>query len=81
VLDAFLKDVEARKLTDVLVATSSCAGLCSREPMATVDITGQAPVKYVDLDPAKARRILAEHVVGGAVVREFALAAGSETAS
>ena len=81
VLDAFLQDVEARKLTDVLVTTSSCAGLCSREPMATVDIAGQAPVKYVDLDPAKARRIVAEHVLGGAVVKELALASGSETAS
>ena len=81
VLDAFLKDVDTRKLTDVLVSTSSCAGLCSREPMVTVDIVGQAPVKYVDLSPAKAQRILAEHVLGGAVVKEFALAAGSETAS
>jgi len=81
VLDALLKEVEARHLSDVLVSTSSCAGLCSREPMVTVDIAGQAPVKYVDLNPAKAQRILAEHVVGGAVVKEFALAAGSETAS
>jgi NADP-reducing hydrogenase subunit HndB len=81
VLDAFLKEVEARKLADVLVTTSSCAGLCSREPMATVDIAGRPPVKYVDLNPAKAQRVLAEHVVGGAVVKEYALAAGSETAS
>jgi NADP-reducing hydrogenase subunit HndB len=81
VLDAFLRDAEARHLTDLLVTTSSCAGLCSREPMATVEIAGQAPVKYVDLDPAKAGRIVAEHILGGAVVREFALAAGSETAS
>jgi NADP-reducing hydrogenase subunit HndB len=81
VLDAFLKEVEARKLADVLVTTSSCAGLCSREPMATVDIAGRPPVKYVDLNPAKSQRVLAEHVVGGAVVKEYALAAGSETAS
>jgi NADP-reducing hydrogenase subunit HndB len=81
VLDAFLKEVEARKLADVLIATSSCAGLCSREPMATVEIAGRPPVKYVDLNPAKAQRVLAEHVVGGAVVKEYALAAGCETAS
>ena len=79
VLDAFLQEVEARKVTDVLVAASSCAGLCSREPMATVELLGEAPVKYVDLDDAKTREILVEHVIGGKMVEKYALAVGSET--
>jgi len=81
ILDALLKEVDRRGLHDIIVTSSSCAGLCSREPMATVEIQHQAPVKYVDLTPEKARRILDEHVLGGKIVTEFALAAGSETTS
>ena len=47
--------------------------------MATVELRWEAPVKYVDLDAEKIRRILIEHVVGGKIVEEYALAVGSET--
>ena len=49
ILSALLKEIEKKKLNDVIVTTSGCAGLCSREPMATVEIKGRPPVKYVDL--------------------------------
>ena len=78
VMEAALSEVEARDLRDVIVSTSGCAGLCSREPMATVEMLGEAPVKYVDLTEAKMKAILAGHVVGGKVVEEYALALGSE---
>jgi len=44
VMAALLKEIEAQGVTDVLVTTSGCAGLCSREPMATVEVRSQAPV-------------------------------------
>jgi NADP-reducing hydrogenase subunit HndB len=66
-------------LTDVIVTTSGCAGLCSREPMATVELRGEAPVKYVDLKPERILRVLREHVLEGKVVMDFALASGCET--
>jgi (2Fe-2S) ferredoxin len=47
--------------------------------MATVELLGEAPVKYVDLDDAKTREILVEHVIGGKMVEKYALAVGSET--
>ncbi len=78
ILTALMKEIEKKKIKDVIVTTSGCAGLCSREPMATVEITGKAPVKYVDLDAAKMKKILVNHVVKGTVVKEYALAIGSE---
>jgi NADP-reducing hydrogenase subunit HndB len=63
---------------DIIVTTSGCAGLCSREPMMTVELKGQAPVKYVDLDEAKAGKIYRDHVLSGHIVEELALAVGSE---
>jgi NADP-reducing hydrogenase subunit HndB len=79
VMAALLKAIEARGISDVLVTTSGCAGLCSREPMATVEIKGQPPVKYVDLTPEKMTTVFSEHVLGGRVVAACALAVGSET--
>ena len=79
VMSAFMDEIAKRQVTDVIVTTSGCAGLCSREPMATVELLGEAPVKYVDLDDGKSREILAEHVIGGRMVEKYALAVGSET--
>jgi NADP-reducing hydrogenase subunit HndB len=79
VMGALLKEIENLKITDVIVTTSGCAGLCSREPMATVELTGQPPVKYVDLKPERIVRVLKEHVLEGKIVTDFALASGCET--
>ena len=78
IMSAMLVLVEEKDSKDVVLTTSGCAGLCSREPMMTVELKGEAPVKYVDLDEEKTRRIFAEHVLSGAVVEEYALAIGSE---
>lgn len=79
VLDAFLDAVTQAGVLDVIVTQSGCAGLCNREPMATVEIMGKAPIKYVDLDQDKARRVFKEHILEGKVVEEYALGRGSET--
>lgn len=69
---------EETERKDIVVTTSGCAGLCSREPMMTVELKGEAPVKYVDLDEHKAKKIFEEHVLSGRVVQDYALAVGSE---
>jgi NADP-reducing hydrogenase subunit HndB len=78
IMEAVLREVEERDLKDVLVTTSGCAGLCSREPMATVEVVGEAPVKYVDLTEGKIREVIAQHVAGGKMLEKYALAIGSE---
>ena len=78
VMNALLEEIDRQKITDVMVTTAGCAGLCSREPMAPVELREHPPVKYVDLDGSKIKKILAEQVLGGRVVQEYALAVGSE---
>ena len=78
-MTAVLDEIEKRDIKDVIVTTSGCAGLCSREPMATVERLGEPPVKYVDLDAEKMKEIFTEHVLGGKVVEKYALGVGSET--
>jgi NADP-reducing hydrogenase subunit HndB len=81
ILSEFLTQVEKANTDDVILTTSGCAGLCSREPMSTVEIKGEPPVKYVDLDEEKVRQIFEEHVMGGNIISKYALAIGSERLS
>jgi NADP-reducing hydrogenase subunit HndB len=81
ILSAFLKHIEKANVKDIIITTSGCAGLCSREPMATVELKGEPPVKYVDLTEEKVARIFKEHVMGRHIVTDYALAVGSERIS
>ena len=48
VLQAFLAALKDTGVKDVIVTTSGCAGLCRREPMATVEVEGlPLPIKAV----------------------------------
>jgi NADP-reducing hydrogenase subunit HndB len=78
ILTALLADIEKVKLTGIIVTTSGCAGLCSREPMATLVITGNPPVKYGDLTPEKIKEVLHEHIINGNIIEKYAFAMGSE---
>ncbi len=79
IMTAVMDEIGKRDLKDVIVTTSGCAGLCSREPMVTIELLGAAPVKYVDLTPEKMREIFSEHVLDGKVLEKYALSVGSET--
>jgi NADP-reducing hydrogenase subunit HndB len=78
IMDTFLEEIEKFDAKDVIITTSGCAGLCSREPMATIEVVNEAPVKYVDLTPEKTRKIFEDHVLKGKFVQEYALSIGSE---
>ena len=78
ILTALLEAIEEAKIKDVIVTTSGCAGLCSSEPMATLEITGEPPTKYGNLTPEKIKEILDEHIINGNIVEKYALAIGSE---
>lgn len=78
IMKAFLTELDASGIEDVQLTTSGCAGLCSHEPMATVELPEGAPVKYVKLTAEKVKKIFQDHVMGGSIVAEYALAMGSE---
>ncbi len=78
VMSSFLNEIDIHNIKDVIITTSGCAGLCSKEPMATVEYGEQAPVKYIELNEAKVKKIFDDHVLKGKFVQEFALSIGSE---
>ncbi|MCE5311711.1 MAG: (2Fe-2S) ferredoxin domain-containing protein [Nitrospiraceae bacterium] len=79
VMEALIDEIHKQGASDVIASASGCAGLCSKEPMATVEIVGEAPVKYGQLDAEKIKKIFKEHVLNGSPVQEYALAAGCES--
>jgi len=78
IMSAFLKAIDESEAKDIIITTSGCAGLCSHEPMATVELVNEPPVKYVDLSADKVEKIFSDHVMGGKIVKDYALAIGSE---
>ncbi|RJQ46488.1 MAG: (2Fe-2S) ferredoxin domain-containing protein [Nitrospiraceae bacterium] len=79
VLKAMVDEILKANITDVIVKRSSCGGLCAREPLATVELINQPPVRYCKLNDRKAREIFREHVLRGNPVEKYALVVGCET--
>lgn len=80
IVSAFLKEIELSTAKNILLTTSGCAGLCSMEPMATVELLNSPSVKYVKLTTDKVKKIFNEHILGGKIVKDYALGIGSEKA-
>ncbi len=78
VMDALMRAIEEVNVTDVAVTTSGCMGLCSREPLVTVEIIGQEPIKYEYMDANKMRQVFKRHVLEGEIQTAFVLARGAE---
>lgn len=74
VINAFADEIAKRGVRNVKVTQTGCLGMCKLEPMAQIYTPGaKEPVTYVFLNPEKARRIVLEHVVNGAPVKEYTI--------
>ncbi|HOO38807.1 MAG TPA: (2Fe-2S) ferredoxin domain-containing protein [Deltaproteobacteria bacterium] len=78
ILDTFMDEISESNADDVIVTTSGCIGICSREPLATVEEQGKEPIVYEYLTQNKARQIFKRHVINGEIQNEFVLARGRE---
>jgi NADP-reducing hydrogenase subunit HndB len=78
VLDALLGEIEEAQVSDMIITTSGCMGLCSREPLVTVEILGREPIKYEYVNPNKMRQIFKRHILEGEIQTPFVLARGAE---
>lgn len=78
IFDFLQNEVNRMKLKHIKLRSTGCAGLCSREPMMTIEIPGRPPVVYADLDTEKAKEIFEHHVLGGRPVTDYAIRTGFE---
>lgn len=75
VLNAFTEEVARREVSGVLVTQTGCIGICQYEPVVEVFVPGKEKVTYVKMTADRARRVVAEHLIGGAPVAEFTIGA------
>ncbi|MCK4942627.1 MAG: (2Fe-2S) ferredoxin domain-containing protein [Candidatus Aminicenantes bacterium] len=71
-------EIARQNIKNIKVTTSGCAGLCSQEPMITIEMAGESPVKYVKLTEQKINKIVDQHIKNGEILKPYALAIGSE---
>jgi len=76
VMDSLMSEIAEAGVADVIVTTSGCAGMCSKEPMVTVELLGQQPIVYGQMDANKMRQVFKRHVQQGEVQTMFAIARG-----
>jgi len=66
VYEEFRKHIVASGRNDIFLRRTGCTGRCSLEPIVSVIIPGQIPVKYERVDPAAAHEIFTSHIMQGA---------------
>ena len=78
IVNTFLEEIGKNGTKDIRFSTSGCAGLCSMEPMATVELSDAHSVTYRELTPEKTRQIFRDHVLGGKAVTGFSFGIDTE---
>lgn len=73
VLEAFQREVEGRKLSDVTVLEAACIGLCDREPVVTVVHPTRGETTYHDLSEDKVPQVVEQHLIKDTAVDEWKL--------
>ncbi len=76
VMDALFAEMAKCGRSDISVMRSGCLGLCSQEPLVTVEVLGKEPVIYHRVDAKKIRKIFRGHILNGRVQDDLALARG-----
>jgi NADH-quinone oxidoreductase subunit F len=76
IMDCLSQEVSKCGRSDIAIGSSGCIGLCSREPLVTVEVLGQEPVIYQRVNEQKIQQIFKQHVLGGKVQTDLALARG-----
>lgn len=79
VLSAFRTLNKDSKRKDIKIETTGCIGICSKEPLVTVEIANQEPIIYEYVNEEKATKIFNSHIEQGKVISEYAMARGKES--
>jgi NADH-quinone oxidoreductase subunit F len=79
ILDTLLKKISESKMSkEIMISKTGCIGFCGREPMVTIEISGQEPIIYQELNQKKILEIFEQHVLKGQPLSSYALARGRQ---
>jgi (2Fe-2S) ferredoxin len=69
-MKSVLDYIEANNLENVVVTQTGCIGLCEQEPILQVVLAGEEKITYGKVDGDVAKKIMAEQVVKGNLVKD-----------
>ena len=72
-MKSVLDYIEANNLENVVVTQTGCIGLCEQEPIMQVVLSGEEKITYGKVDVTVAKKIMAEHVVKGNLVKDHVI--------
>ena len=75
VLNAFLKEIEDRRLSNVVCTQTGCIGICRYEPVVEITTPDGVKTTYVKMDEDKVAKVVTEHIVNNKIVQEFTIGA------
>ncbi len=75
VLNAFLKEIEDRRLQNVLCTQTGCIGICQYEPVVEITTPDGVKTTYVKMTEDKVAKVVTEHIVNNKIVQEYTIGA------
>jgi len=73
VMNALVEEIRLRNIQDVAVTITNYIKICRLEPIIEVYDSENEKVTYVKMDPAKAKRVINEHIVNGQICQDLAI--------
>ncbi len=71
VFNAFVDEISTREIKGTRITRSGSLNMGDLNPVVEVIVPGENKVTYVNVDEAKAKKIVVEHIVGGNVIKEY----------
>lgn len=70
-LKAFMNEIEAQGLKNVVIRQTGCMGFCANEPTVEVIVPGMPNVIYGKVNADVAKQIVKNHLMNKTLVSEF----------
>ncbi|MDR3091407.1 MAG: (2Fe-2S) ferredoxin domain-containing protein [Clostridiales bacterium] len=64
-MSTLLDEIDKAGLDNVSVVATGCLGFCYAEPLVEVRTPGREPIRYANVDAARAKEIIDKHVKQG----------------
>jgi NADP-reducing hydrogenase subunit HndB len=81
VMETLKEEIRIRNISNVNVSMTGCIGVCRLEPIIEVMEENGDRITYVKMDAAKARRVVAEHLVNGRICQDLTIGAAEAAAN
>lgn len=79
-LQALMDEIKSKGLSNIKLVQVGCLGFCHSEPTVQLNMPGQEPILYGNVDKETAKKIVDEHILNGKMVDNHILIKSFEKA-